>query len=267
MKQRKRQLDPDFFHNEKLCKLDPFARLLFAGLWTIADREGLLKDTPDVIKGLVFPFDKKVNVDNLIKQLADNDFIVRYSLDGGNYIWIKSFKEHQPIHPNEKKSVIKFNDNVIKLHVKQTQGHCGQNVDVEENVDINIKEDIKEEVEQSPKPKTRSKAQRWNDGQIDLINKEFDLMGRDRPDIKDVPLWLKWADRSVGLVIIGLKQIPGYEKRESKKVDNVTGWLRNFYRKRSDRDIDMATEIDRVYEVNFKTKVGAVSIGDIMKGK
>jgi len=135
MKQRKRQIDPDFFHNEKLGKLDPFARLLFAGLWTIADREGLLKDTPDVIKGMIFPFDKKINTDNLLKQLADNGFIVRYSIDNNNYIWIKNFPKHQSIHPNEKQSVIKFNDNVIKLQEMQTQGGCGQYVDVEEEVD------------------------------------------------------------------------------------------------------------------------------------
>lgn len=183
MKQRKRQLDPDFFHNEVLGKLDPFARLLFAGLWTIADREGLLKDTPDVIKGLVFPFDKKVNVDNLLKQLADKGFIIRYSIDGGNYIWIKSFKEHQPVHPNEKASVIKFNVNVIKLPVKQTQGHCGQNVDVEENVEeeVNIKENVnipknKEFIELiiSDLNEKSGKNYKYCKANIDIINPRLD---------------------------------------------------------------------------------------------
>ena len=41
---RARLLKPGFFTNEDLCELPAFGRLLFAGLWTIADREGRLED-------------------------------------------------------------------------------------------------------------------------------------------------------------------------------------------------------------------------------
>lgn len=117
----------------------------------------------------------------------------------------------------------------------------------------------------STKPKYRSKAQKWNDGQIDLISKKFKDIWSCEPNIKDVTIWLKLADKSVGLVIVGLSSAKICEHETGKPTNNMTGYLRWFFRNRSDRDIDMATKIDRGYEINFKTKVGAVSIGDIMK--
>ena len=39
---RARILKPGFFANELLADINPYGRLLFAGLWTLADREGTL---------------------------------------------------------------------------------------------------------------------------------------------------------------------------------------------------------------------------------
>ena len=47
---RARNIKPGFFTNDELVEL-PFAtRLLFIGLWTIADREGRMVDRPKKIK-------------------------------------------------------------------------------------------------------------------------------------------------------------------------------------------------------------------------
>lgn len=37
---RARNIKPSFFKNEDLADLNPFDRLLFIGLWCLADREG-----------------------------------------------------------------------------------------------------------------------------------------------------------------------------------------------------------------------------------
>ncbi len=57
---RARNIKPGFFRNAELVELPFEARLLFIGLWTIADREGRLEDRPKQIKMEVFPAD---NVD------------------------------------------------------------------------------------------------------------------------------------------------------------------------------------------------------------
>lgn len=102
---RTRNLKPGFFKNEDLAECDPYARLLFAGLWTIADREGRLEDRPKRIKAEILPYDS-VDVDNLLTQLARHGFIVRYTAGGVDYISIPTFGKNQQPHVHEAASLI-----------------------------------------------------------------------------------------------------------------------------------------------------------------
>ena len=43
---RARNIKPALFKNEVLGVADPIATLLFIGLWTLADRRGILEDRP-----------------------------------------------------------------------------------------------------------------------------------------------------------------------------------------------------------------------------
>ena len=142
MKQRKRQIDPDFFHDEELASLEPHARLLFEGLWTLADREGALEDKPAVIHGFVFPFEPKVNVDKLLNDLQNIRSITRYEVSGHKYIYIRNLKKRQSIHPHESQSVIPIPENVIKCNDMQLQAIPGQYVDVD--VEVKVKEGKKD---------------------------------------------------------------------------------------------------------------------------
>ena len=102
---RARNIKPAFFQNELLTEL-PFAgRLLFIGLWTLADREGRLEDRPKRIKMQLFAMDD-VDIDALLCGLDELGFINRYRRDGGQYIQIVNFAKHQRPHNNESQSVI-----------------------------------------------------------------------------------------------------------------------------------------------------------------
>lgn len=105
---RSRNIKPGFFQNEYLADLPYEARLLFIGLWTVADRRGRLEDRPKGIKGKVFPFDAEVDVDVLLQLLSDSpdQFIVRYAVDGTRYIQITNFEKHQSPHLKEAESII-----------------------------------------------------------------------------------------------------------------------------------------------------------------
>lgn len=97
---RSRLLKPGFFLNEQLAEL-PFAgRLLFAGLWTLADRDGRLEDRPKRIKAAIFPFDD-VDVDDLLAGLSERGFVLRYQSEAVAVIQIVKFAEHQTPHPRE----------------------------------------------------------------------------------------------------------------------------------------------------------------------
>lgn len=103
---RARNIKPGFFKNELLAECSPWARLCFAGLWTLADRKGRLEDRPKRIKGELFAFDS-IEVDPLLAELEGHGFLVRYKNLDGSFIQITKFLEHQSPHYSEKDSVIK----------------------------------------------------------------------------------------------------------------------------------------------------------------
>jgi hypothetical protein len=108
---RARQLKPDFFTDEDLAQLPFECRLLYEGLWTLADREGRLEDRPLKIKVSVLPYDD-VSIDALLNALAQprqhapGAFIERYTSSGRSYIQINNFEKHQNPHPKEAKSTL-----------------------------------------------------------------------------------------------------------------------------------------------------------------
>ena len=102
---RARNIKPGFFHNEKLADLDPLCRILFEGLWCIADRRGRIKDRPRRIKAEVLPYDN-ADIDDMLWQLADAGFILRYTVDSERFIQVIRFSAHQNPHKNERESEI-----------------------------------------------------------------------------------------------------------------------------------------------------------------
>ena len=105
-----RTVKPGFFKNEILADLPMSARLLFVGLWTLADCEGRLEDRPKRIKAEIFPYDN-VDVTDLLSRLQSAGFIIRYSASGGQttekevgemkVIQVVNFKVHQRITGSE----------------------------------------------------------------------------------------------------------------------------------------------------------------------
>ena len=102
---RSRNIKPGFFMNEILAEIEPLGRLLFAGLWTIADRAGRLEDRPKKIKAEVLPYDD-CDIEKLLNDLHSYGFIFRYQVNGVRYIQIINFKKHQNPHKNEAPSSI-----------------------------------------------------------------------------------------------------------------------------------------------------------------
>lgn len=98
---RARNIKPSFFTNEQLSDSCPLGRLLFIGLWTLADFKGELEWKSKSIKIQLLPWD---NCD--IKELAinlDNSGLIRFYSDGDRiYINIPNFSKHQNPHKNEK---------------------------------------------------------------------------------------------------------------------------------------------------------------------
>lgn len=102
---RSRNLKPGFFTNDDLGELDPLARLMFAGLWTLADRSGRLEDRPKKIKAEVLPYDN-CDAEAFLAQLAERGFILRYEVAGKRFIQVLAWDKHQNPHCKEAPSTI-----------------------------------------------------------------------------------------------------------------------------------------------------------------
>jgi hypothetical protein len=102
---RARNLKPGFFKNETLAECSPLARLLFAGLWCLADRAGRLEDRPKRIRAEILPYDDG-SVDDMLTELHEAGFILRYEVAGQQFIQVLNFAKHQNPHCREPESTI-----------------------------------------------------------------------------------------------------------------------------------------------------------------
>lgn len=102
---RARNIKPSFFRNELLAEVTPDVRLLFIGLWCMADREGRVENRPTRIKLEIAPLDS-INVASAIKELEEKGFIKTYVADEKSVIQIINFLKHQNPHSTERDSLL-----------------------------------------------------------------------------------------------------------------------------------------------------------------
>lgn len=102
---RARNIKPGFFINEAVVELPFEYRLLFIGLWTLADREGRLENRPKKIKMAIFPADD-VNIEEGIRCLHRACLVLCYTVGNEQFIYIPSFVKHQSPHVKEAESTI-----------------------------------------------------------------------------------------------------------------------------------------------------------------
>ena len=98
---RGRNIKPAFFDNDLLADNEPLGRLLFIGMWTIADFKGCFEWREKRIKAKLLPFDN-CNVKKLAINLDNSGFIRFYSDGEKTYCEIKNFVKHQNPHKNER---------------------------------------------------------------------------------------------------------------------------------------------------------------------
>jgi hypothetical protein len=118
-----RLLRPGFFDNPALGKLDPSARLVFAGLWCYADREGRFKWEPERIRVKILPYDDGCDIDNLLGGLASSGLIVQYSVNGEQYGEVCKFSDHQTPHRREAQSKLPECPGTVQGQSKDSPRH------------------------------------------------------------------------------------------------------------------------------------------------
>lgn len=95
---RKRMIDPEFWLDEELAQLTPSARLLFIGLWSIADDNyATFPNRPDWVKAQIFPYNS-TSTRELLDELSNSGKIIPFKADDGkDYYFIKNFFKYQRV--------------------------------------------------------------------------------------------------------------------------------------------------------------------------
>jgi len=100
---RIRSVKPEFWDDRKLAKrTSRDARLLYIGLWNLADEHARLNGDPLWIKGKVFPFDDDVDVKTIavmLDELAALGCVACYEVDDDPYIFLPKLGKHQRLEP------------------------------------------------------------------------------------------------------------------------------------------------------------------------
>lgn len=96
---RIRTIKPEYFESETVSRVGIFARLLFIGLWTIADDAGRLRGATRLIASNLFAYDENVveQVETALTDLENQNLIRRYLFNNSTYISISGWQKHQKI--------------------------------------------------------------------------------------------------------------------------------------------------------------------------
>lgn len=102
---RIRSTKPEFWSDEDLATgASRDARLLYMGLWNLADEHARLRGDPRYIKGQLFAYDDDLTpaaVDLLVDELARLGKAQRYRVGGGRYIFLPKLGAHQRLEPDK----------------------------------------------------------------------------------------------------------------------------------------------------------------------
>lgn len=93
---RIRTIKPEFWVDEKIVELDPWARLLFIGLWNFADDQGFVEYSPKRIKMQIFPGDT-TDVAPLLASLLESGLLAAYDSPIGRLLHVQSWSRHQKV--------------------------------------------------------------------------------------------------------------------------------------------------------------------------
>lgn len=97
---RIRTIKPEFWKSESVGRLSRDAKLLFIGLWNLADDEGRLRGSARLIRGELFAYEDPatVNVVEWLRELVLERMVEVYVVDRNTYVAITGWKQHQRVN-------------------------------------------------------------------------------------------------------------------------------------------------------------------------
>lgn len=109
---RIRTIKPEFFHDEKVGRLSPRARLLFVGTWVIADDYGTFRASSSYLRAQIFPFDELgvSQVADLLDEVNRLGLVRTFEVRGERYGVVAGWIKHQKVDKASRMRVLEACD-------------------------------------------------------------------------------------------------------------------------------------------------------------
>ena len=126
---RIRTIKPEFWRSADIAALSVEDRLLFIGLWSYVDDNGVGRDDPQLIQCDLYPLDTfteaSVRTHGGLMRLSQQGLITRYEGPGGRrYLQINSWDKHQKINRPSKPRFPRYNAENCTLTEASLRPHC-----------------------------------------------------------------------------------------------------------------------------------------------
>ena len=126
---RIRTIKPEFWRSDDIAALSVEDRLLFIGLWSYVEDNGVGRDEPQLIQCDLYPLDTfteaSVRTHGGLMRLSQRGLITRYEgPDGRRYLQINSWDKHQKINRPSKPRFPQYNAANCTLTEGSLSPHC-----------------------------------------------------------------------------------------------------------------------------------------------
>lgn len=116
---------------KQLARCSTFSKLLFTWLIPNTDDLGRMEGDPEIIKGMVFPYDEKTTVKQIrdaLRELSKENLIIWYQVDENYYIQFPNFSLYQTLRKDREYKSDYPEPNDIDMTCHDMTGLVGQNL-------------------------------------------------------------------------------------------------------------------------------------------
>ena len=174
---RKRMIDPSFWTDEKIGECKYFERLLFLGLVSNADDEGIGRGNPKLLMSLIFPYDdiRISDFKKSLEKLSSLQMVTFYDAENQTYYKVNNFLKYQSINRPTPSEFPKFNGENSSLTESSLSPHGA--------FSGNIKEDklSKDKLKKENNIKEKASRKYGQYGNVCLSDEDFETLKSEFP--------------------------------------------------------------------------------------
>lgn len=110
---RKRMIDPSIWQSEDFSKLSSLAKIVFIGLFSLADDEGRGRANAIYLKSSLFPYEeglRSTDIEKTLSEISSNMSVIFYSYNESNYYELTSWDRFQKIDRATPSQIIPYDE-------------------------------------------------------------------------------------------------------------------------------------------------------------